>query len=124
MKVYNCLYHYRRGRDLIEENHNVLADSPEQVKNLLCKILGINELSYFTYSQVGDEVVAISSEIVDKICRDELERTKQRQKLKVSEDTIRYPTPDQKKNYEDKRDELSPRPFTSKVKDMIMKDYK
>lgn len=124
MKVYSCFYQYKRGINLVSETHSILADNAEQVRSLLCKILQVSRLEYFTHSQVGDEVVAISSEVVDEICRRELERTKQRQELKVSEDTIRYPTPDQKKVYEDKRDELAPRPFTSRVKDMIMKDYR
>lgn len=123
MKMYSCFYQYKRGINIVSETNSILADNPEQVRNLLCKVLGVNHLEYFTYSQVGDDIVAISSEIVESICRQELERTKKRTELKVCRDTIRHPTPEQRQTYEDKKDVFSPRPFISKVKETIMKDY-
>ncbi len=124
MFVYRCYYSYLRDGIVYEEQNNILAQTPEEGRSLLVETLRVPQLEYFSYNQVGDAVVAISKELVDIIGHSQYERIKKKRNLKVSNDTIRHPTPEQIRVYEDSIERYGPRPFVSKVKEIIMKEYR
>jgi hypothetical protein len=122
MNIYHCHYQYKRGQNIYTETHYLLGQTPEECRSLLCQVLRIPRLEYFTQTHLCS-VSGISQEIVDKISHQNYDRiTEIRNQPK--RDTLRFPTDSERRQIEQTKERLEPKPFISKVKEQIVEKYR